>query len=178
MLKAICLVGPSASGKTSICEALSDSPIFQKVRTATTRTKRNNEKDNAYYFLSKEEFNTLLMNNKFLETSEYAGQFYGTPISSIENIVSQGKIALVPIDLNGALKYKEHFGLDVLLVYIHRNKKDLIKAIVERDIPSDEKAQRIMQLDDEITHIDFCDACIINNKTIDLAISALNYFAK
>ena len=55
----ICLVGPSGSGKTAISEeALKTNPLmFGKVRTATTREKRPNEKDDAYYFYSEKRKN-------------------------------------------------------------------------------------------------------------------------
>jgi guanylate kinase len=176
----LCLVGPSGSGKSAICEeALKTNPlIFGKVRTATTRVKRPNEKDDAYYFYSEKEFEDKMKAGEFLETSNYAGQFYGTPISSVQEIISNGKIALVPIDINGAMKYKTHFGNDAILVFIHRDKDTIIRAIVERDIPVAEKARRIMQLDDEYNLINHCDRCIVNSRSLEDAVDVLKLFAK
>lgn len=176
----ICLVGPSGSGKSAICEeALKTNPlIFGKVRTATTRNKRPNEKDDAYYFYSEKEFEDRMKAGEFLETSNYAGQFYGTPISSVQEIISNGKVALVPIDINGAMKYKTQFGNDSILVFIHRDKDAIIRAIVERDIPVAEKARRIMQLDDEYALINHCDRCIVNNRSLEDAVDVLKLFAK
>ena len=176
----LCLVGPSGSGKSAICEeALKTNPlIFGKVRTATTRNKRPNEKDDAYYFYSEKEFEDKMKAGEFLETSNYAGQFYGTPISSVQEIISNGKIALVPIDINGAMKYKTQFGNDAILVFIHRDKDTIIRAIVERDIPVAEKARRIMQLDDEYTLINHCDRCIVNTRSLEDAVDVLKLFAK
>lgn len=180
MIKAICLIGPSASGKTAICEeALKTASLtFDKVRTATTRSKRPNEKNDAYFFYSEKEFEEKMKQGEFLETSNYAGQFYGTPISSIQDIVSNGKIALVPIDINGAMKYKTHFGNDALLVFIYRDKDAVIRAIVERDIPVAEKSRRIMQLDTEYQLMNLCDRCIINNSSLSEAVDLLKLFAK
>ena len=180
MIKAICLIGPSASGKTAICEeALNAAPLlFGKVRTATTRNKRPNEKDDAYFFYSEKEFEEKMKQGQFLETSNYAGQFYGTPISSIQEIVSNGKTALVPIDINGAIKYKTHFGNDVLIVFVYRDKDAVIRAIVERDIPIAEKSRRIMQLDSEYQLMNHCDRCIINNRSLTDAVELLKLFAR
>ena len=176
----MCLVGPSGSGKTAISEeALKTNPLmFGKVRTATTREKRPNEKDDAYFFYSEKEFEERMKNGEFLETSNYAGKFYGTPISSVQEIVSTGKIALVPIDINGAMKYKTHFGNEAILVFIHRDKDAIIRAIVERDIPVAEKARRIMQLDNEYNLINHCDRCIVNNHSLEDAVDTLKLFAK
>lgn len=176
----ICLVGPSGSGKSAICEeALKMHPmLFGKVRTATTRIKRPNEKDDAYFFYSEKEFEEKMKAGEFLETSNYAGQFYGTPISSVKEIVSSGKVALVAIDINGAMKYKTQFGNDAILVFVHRDKDTIIRAIVERDIPVAEKARRIMQLDNEYTLINHCDRCIVNNRSLAEAVEVLKLFAK
>ena len=56
MAKIILLIGPSGSGKTVIAENLLQSDNFQKLRTATTRAKRDTESETAYFFLSEEEF--------------------------------------------------------------------------------------------------------------------------
>lgn len=176
----ICLVGPSGSGKSAICEeALKTSPlVFGKVRTATTRAMRPNETDNAYFFYSEKEFEEKLKNGEFLETANYAGQFYGTPIESVKKVLADGKTALVAVDINGAMKYKTHFGNEALLVFVYRDKDAVIQAIVERDIPVAEKSRRIMQLDNEYPLINHCDRCIINNGTLADAVKMLKLFTK
>lgn len=172
--KIICLVGPSGSGKTAICEAaLKVSPVFAKVKTATTRTQRPSESPDAYFFLTEEEFVQKDHAGEFLETTLYGGMHYGTPLSGINDVIKQDKIALIPIDINGARKCKEKYGNDAVIVYIRRDKKALIEAITEREIPVSEKSKRIIQLDDEFDCIDQCDTCIINNRTVDDAVMAL-----
>jgi guanylate kinase len=178
MLKAICLVGPSGSGKTALSEKAHKMCTFGKVKTATTRKPRPLENEDAYFFCSEQEFKEKMKKGEFLETTTYAGCLYGTPISSIETIVDKGQIALVPIDINGAMKYKEYFGNDVCIVFVQRNKKDVIQSIIERDIPVSEKSRRIMQLDEEYKLIDCCDKCIVNNGTLEESLNTLILFAK
>lgn len=164
----ICLVGPSGSGKTAICEELmKQDNRFQKVRTTTTRNPRPNEDENAYYFITKEEFEKGNNDGIFLETSEYAGEMYGTPKFAVDAILESNCIPIVPIDLNGALAYKELYGDWVTIVFVYRDKRTIIEAIVERNIPVNEKSKRIIQLDKEFENITFCDRCVINNGTIE-----------
>ena len=95
-----CLVGPSGSGKTAICEKLMEiDSRFQKVKTTTTRTPRPNEDENAYFFITKEQFQKDNDNGIFLETSEYAGEMYGTPKTAVNVILENDGIPIVPIDL-------------------------------------------------------------------------------
>lgn len=167
MKKIICLVGPSGAGKTAICEwLLKNNNLFAKVKTATTRNPRPNETENAYHFLSKENFEKKINMGKFLEFSEYAGEFYGTPTSSVDDIITSKKVAIVPIDIRGAKAYKDFYKDDVSVVFVYRDKKTIIEAIVERDIPSSEKSKRILQLDKEFENISLCDRCVINNHSL------------
>ena len=175
----ICLVGPSGSGKTAICEKLMEvNPKFQKVRTTTTRKPRPNEDENAYFFITKEEFQKGNKEGIFLETSEYAGEMYGTPKFAVDAILESDGIPIVPIDLNGALAYKELYPDYVTIVFVYRDKRTIIEAIVERDIPIAEKSKRIIQLDKEFENITFCDRCVINNGTIEESALVVASFEK
>jgi guanylate kinase len=173
----ICLIGPSASGKTAICQELLDNyPQYCRVRTATTRKQRPNESDDAYFFIDHEQFEKGKKDGSFLETSQYAGEQYGTPRMSVDAIIESGKVAVVPIEINGAMAYRELYGDLVCLVFVYRDKRTLIEAIMERDIPMAEKSKRIVQLDEELNSISLCDRCVINNKTIADAAKTINDF--
>ena len=175
----ICLVGPSGSGKTAICEELmKQDSKFQKVKTTTTRRPRPNEDENAYFFITKEEFEKGNSEHIFLETSEYAGEMYGTPKFAVDAILESGGIPIVPIDINGAMAYKELYGDWVTIVFVYRDKRTIIEAIVERNIPTNEKSKRIIQLDKEFENITFCDRCVINNGTIQESAKVVASFEK
>ena len=68
----IVIVGKSASGKSTVANALSDDFKYTKAVTATTRPMRDGEVDGVdYYFLTNEQFNKKLKNGEFLEWAEY-----------------------------------------------------------------------------------------------------------
>lgn len=174
MAKIIGLLGPSASGKTAIVNQLLDEDeSFCRVKTTTTRLPRENENPDAYDFVTFEEFTAKKQNGTFFETSVYAGEHYGTPLSTINDIIDNGKIAIVPIDVNGIKVYKQHFGEEMLALFIYRDKRDVLEAIVERNIPPAEKAKRILSLDKEYENIVFTDYAIINNGSIDEAVKKI-----
>lgn len=74
------LIGASASGKTEIAKILIKDYGFNKMVTTTTRRKRKNEVNGIdYHFITKNKFEKLKGNGKFLETVKYNNNYYGTP---------------------------------------------------------------------------------------------------
>lgn len=86
--KILIISSVSGGGKnTVIKEILRMYPDdFYLAITATTRTIRMGEIPNQdYYFFSKEKFIKMIQENKFLEYAEVHGNYYGVPISELEN---------------------------------------------------------------------------------------------
>ena len=65
--KFLVLIGKSASGKTSIAELLCNKYGYKQYKTVTTRPKRKDEDDNAYYFWSKKKFENEIKKDNFIE---------------------------------------------------------------------------------------------------------------
>ena len=109
----IILIGPSASGKTSIAKELIEKHHFKKFITNTTREMRIGEvNDVDYHFISREEFLKKEKDNKLIEYTLYNGNLYGT---SIED-VSDDKVLIV--DINGANKFYEKVKDKIMIFYI------------------------------------------------------------
>ena len=97
----IILIGASASGKTVTALDLQKRYGFQKAITTTTRPMREGEIDGVhYFFISMEEFQKRLKENKFVESSLYNGNYYGCGIDQ----VSDNKV--VVLDPNGLHSFK------------------------------------------------------------------------
>lgn len=165
----VCLVGPSGSGKTAIMQELIKDSFFVKPITTTTRTKRDDETDDAYRFITKEEFISEKDAGCFLETSVYGNHFYGTPAEQIDGIIEQGKIAVLPIDICGAITIKNIYRSKSLLFFVDRKRSDLLLSLLERNISNEEKMQRIISLDDEYKNEILCDEVVRNDSTIESA---------
>lgn len=115
------IAGPSAVGKTTVAYSLIErDPRFEFVRSVTTRQSRGDSYDAEYIYITVPEFKELIENGGVLEHTEYAGNFYGTPRSEVKRILSEGKIPLLVLDINGVGSLVENAGdLSVCGVYVY-----------------------------------------------------------
>ena len=105
----IVLSGPSGCGKNTVCNALKkeNKNIWESI-SMTSRDRRPGEKNNEdYYFVTKEEFEEKIKENKMLEYASFAGNYYGTPKDAVQQKLDEGKDVILVIEIQGALKIKE-----------------------------------------------------------------------
>jgi guanylate kinase len=94
---------PSGAGKTTLCNALRQTPDFVYSVSCTTRAPRPGEIDGEdYTFLSKEEFERRVKAGEFLEHATVHGHRYGTLRATVLNHLNQGVDVLLDIDIQGA----------------------------------------------------------------------------
>ena len=153
----LCLVGPSGTGKTEIASALTEDVRFEKVLTTTTRPREAGEDKSAYRFVSTEKFLKEKEKGNFIETTVYGKYYFGTSEKHISPIVECGRIAVIPIDICGAVTLKNLYGSRAVLVFTERSKRDIYLNIINRKIPDDDKVSRLMALDFEFRNIELCD---------------------
>ena len=80
------LIGRSGSGKSTLQNMISEHLNIPKVILTTTRPMRQGERqDIDYHFISQEEFELRLEQNRFVETTAYNSWYYGTDIQNIPN---------------------------------------------------------------------------------------------
>ena len=109
MKSVVILAGPSAVGKTTVAHAmLGANPGYEFVRSVTTRQKRGDAFDNEYIYLTREEFEHEIEVGGVLEHTEYAGSYYGTPLSEVNRITAAGKIPLLILDMDGVKSVATH----------------------------------------------------------------------
>src|SRR5215213_7949122 len=117
----ILFCGPSGSGKTTIVHHMlaNDSRLKFSV-SATTRKKRNNEKDGKdYHFMLVEDFKKKITEGTFIEWEQvYENGYYGTLRSEVEGILSEGKVPLFDMDVVGGLNIKKQYGEKVLSIFV------------------------------------------------------------
>ena len=110
----IVLTGASASGKTVTALDLQKRHGLIKAITTTTREKRVGETDGVeYFFVTKEEFEKRLKENKFVEHSLYNGNYYGCGIDQVDD---NKIVVLDPNGLHSFLKLKNKNIVSFLLI--------------------------------------------------------------
>ena len=101
----VILSGPSGVGKDTVIEAWKRrDPRVERVVACCTREPRPGERDGVgNRFLTVEEFHQMANDGAFLEHKLVHGNWYATPRESVDRLLSEGKIAVLKIDVQGAL---------------------------------------------------------------------------
>lgn len=94
---------PSGAGKTTICDALRQTPDFVYSVSCTTRTPRAGEIEGEdYQFLSEADFQARVKHGDFLEHARVHEHYYGTLRQPLLNNLKKGVDVLIDIDTQGA----------------------------------------------------------------------------
>ncbi len=156
----LCLVGPTGSGKNRVARELLSYDGFEKPITSTTRPRRAEESETDYHFLTEGEFIARAEKGAFLETTVYSGHHFGTEACEIDSILQRGHVAVIPIDICGALTLKNRYRERAMLVFLRRRRENVILDIVSREMNEKDKTCRILSLDDEFRNEELCDLSV------------------
>ena len=81
---------------------------FQYSVSMTTRAQRPGEVDGVdYFFRTREEFEELIRQGQMLEYAEYVGNYYGTPLTYVNETLDKGIDVFLEIEVQGALQVKK-----------------------------------------------------------------------
>jgi guanylate kinase len=151
------LVGPSGSGKNEVAEQLMDmSDRFEKLVSYTTDCEAASRSGGRYHHVPLDQFHAMQESGEIFESTTYAHQCYGSRKSDVEQILTRGKHVLTVMDICGAMSLKTHFD-NVITVYVKRDKKELLSAVLEENMPTEEKVNRIIAMDAEMRNASICD---------------------
>jgi len=115
----ISITGPSGVGKGTLgVYAVATLPNCAVSVSATTRPIRPTEVDGReYHFLTEEAFKGKIAGDGFIEWAKYGNNYYGTPYSSIEDLIADGKNVIIELEVQGALQLMRKIP-DVISVFI------------------------------------------------------------
>ncbi len=164
--KLIIITGPSGVGKGTVVKELlnRDKDIWLSI-SATTRNPRMGEKEGEnYYFLSDEKFKDMIEKKEFLEWAQFAGNYYGTPLSSVYEKIEQGFIVLLEIEVEGAKQIKEKFPEALSIFLLPPSKEELEKRIRNRGTEEEDAIKsRLKRSNYEIASSDKFDFLLTNH---------------
>ena len=173
----IVLSGPSGVGKGTVRAAVFANNQFQYVYSvsATTRAQRPGEVDGKdYYFVSREEFETMIQNEDLLEYAEYVGNYYGTPIQKIEENLAAGHDVFLEIEVQGAMKVKERMPEGIFIFLAPPNLEELEARITGRGTDAAHVIQeRMATAKEEIELMQHYDYVVVNDQ-VQHAVDKIN----
>lgn len=168
----VVLVGPSCSGKSKIATRfLNDNSNFEKLTSYTTKDPTATVENKWYTYVSVEDFRNMCDSGEMLTSAMYAGHGYGSKRRDIEKILACGKRVLTTMDICGAMSLKTYYK-NVTTIYIKREKKALMRSILQKNSSIEDKVNRLTSIDYEEQNAALCDY-IINFDDYDEAISKL-----
>ena len=170
--KLIILTGPSGVGKGTVVKEIlaNDKNIWLSI-SATTREPREGEKDGEnYYFLNKEKFKEMIEQKLFLEWAQFAGNYYGTPLSSVSAKIKEGLNVLLEIEVEGAKQIKEKFPNSLSIFLLPPDKAELERRIRSRGTEREDAIKkRLLRANYEISASNKFDFELTNHNVDDTA---------
>ena len=164
----IVVSGFSGSGKGTLMKRrLSQYPdTYALSISATTRAPRKGEEHGReYFFISKDEFEKMIVKGELIEYARYVENYYGTPRAYVEQKLDEGKDVILEIEIQGALKVKQAFPDTLLLFVTPPNAAELEKRLVGRGTETmDVIRSRLDRACEEAEGMDSYDYLIVNDE--------------
>jgi guanylate kinase len=140
----VVISGPSGVGKDSLVERIkARGAQFHFVVTATSRPPRPGERHGVdYFFVSPEEFATMIENDELLEYAVVYGQHKGVPKQQIREAFASGKDVVMRLDVQGAATIKSLVPEAVLIFLSAASEEELLERLRKRRTESGVELQR------------------------------------
>ncbi len=157
--------GPSGIGKDTVVGMLRqrDYPFHFVVTVASRKPRVGEVHGKDYYFVSKEQFESMIAGDELVEYSVVYDTYKGVPKQQITDALASGKDVLLRLDVQGAMKLKAIWPNAILIFLIPSSTEEWHKRLVRRKSESDEELQvRIAKVKDEICASREFDYAVVN----------------
>lgn len=179
MKKGILVVvsGFSGSGKGTIMKRLMSKygKNYSLSVSATTRAPRPGEVHGVdYFYLSTDEFESMIQNDQLIEYAKYVKNYYGTPKAYVEEQLNAGKNVILEIEMQGAIKVKKKYPETILLFVTAPSAEEVKKRLIGRNTESmDVIDARMQRAYEESFGLDDYDYLVINDE-LDECVECVN----
>ncbi len=161
--------GVAGAGKGSVAKCLEDKPDgFCFSVSYTTRAIRPGEIDGKdYRFITADEFRAGIKQGVFLEWEAVHENLYGTKVADFQAILDSGRIAVMEIDVKGAMNIKKNFSNAVGVFIVPPSVEIAIERLNRRGTETEEsKKIRINRYNEELSYSKYFDHTIINDDLV------------
>ncbi|KAI1347451.1 P-loop containing nucleoside triphosphate hydrolase protein [Xylaria sp. FL0043] len=184
----VAISGPSGVGKSTLCQKLLERypGAFELTVSHTTRKPRSDEVDGIdYQFVSRNEFESLIRENAFMEYTEYDGNLYGTSKQTILNQAAKGALVLLDVNMEGIKQLKAEQSkiepqINFVFVFVKPPSFEALEARLRESKTGDERSIQ-HRLNQAKTELEFAETGaydkIIVNEDLEDAVQDLADFA-
>ena len=178
--KLFVISGASGVGKSTVLKMVMNARkdlIFSV--SATTRPPRPEEQDGVhYYFVTQDQFQTMIREDAFLEYDVHAMNYYGTPKAQLEEKLSRG-IAILDVEPAGAKIVREKRPDAVLIFIMPPSREELERRLCGRGDTSQEQIQiRMDRAQWEMDQRTWYDHVVVNDQVETCANKILEIIAQ
>ena len=167
----IVISAPSGAGKGSVISGLLEKEknnFWLSVSTTSRQPRTNDIPGVTYNFVSKEEFEELIKNDYFLEYTNYAGNYYGTPKGTIKEKLNQGIDVILEIEIEGAMNIKKLIPEALFIFIMPPSLKTLVTRLKNRKTDSKDKIiERFHTAYKEINEVTKYNYVVVNDELED-----------
>ena len=173
----VILSSPSGVGKTTITKKIQQKYHSFKISVShTTRLPRSNEVNGVdYFFISKDEFESLIHRKCFYEHAKIFENYYGTLKKNVDKLIIKNDV-IFDIDWQGTKQLSKFKNLDFVKIFLITNSKEEMKnrLIKRNQNTKNEVEKRSNAFEEDIKHWSDYDYVIINNN-LDVCFKQIEY---
>ncbi|MAP89236.1 MAG: guanylate kinase [Thiotrichales bacterium] len=160
------IAAPSGCGKTSLVDALlkKSSNICVSISHTTRKPRPEEINGTNYHFISVDEFQEMIKDNKFVEFAEVFENLYGSSRQLIEDNLDNNIDVILEIDWQGARQVKINMPKAISIFVLPPSKEALLERLKNR-AQDDESTinKRMSDAENQMRHFNEFDYLIINN---------------
>lgn len=171
MRQIVILVGKTCTGKTTLAKHLEEKLNFIRIKTATTRPRREGESPESYHFLTRDNFDWD-HEGAFLEVDEVDGYKYGSfycdYLFTKTNKFLNKVVVLTP---EGVYRAVDYFNKErLLIVWLDPPEENILKHAISRGGSVDETRKRLeeeKEIFERFEHSALADMVFYKNESIE-----------
>lgn len=139
MNKVYAIIGPPASGKTSVVNEIKKRNIPVLISHTTRQPKPREKQGEYYFFVSTEDFLKL----NLVERVNYSGKLYGLSRDEVMRKVNTHPVSVIDIDIDGFRQLKKLLGERLESIYILIDKDTILERFITEGAKQEEIKSRI-----------------------------------
>ena len=162
---------PSGSGKSTLVNEMRKFvPHLEFSISFTTRSPRGSEQNGReYHFITRPEFEQMLVRNEFLEHAQVFDNYYGTAKAVLDQASQRGNDVLLDIDVQGERQVKQKMPEAVSIFVLPPSRVELESRLRKRSLSENVRSeetirQRLDRARKEIENYPNYDYILVNDR--------------